>query len=237
MSHFLGQIILLSTTWVLTSCGGGNFVANDTIGSPEQSKSEAHAKAEKPKQKSSHSGGLPEGVYGGHFDVDTFDGNNNKLEHIHEFDDKYQTNGIVFLGSLNFPEKKSGLSLQSFLDDNGLADSVFRLKLINTNLNKSAALVVNGDRFAGGAQPDSNRLYSLSSKNPNATQLTHLSLTVDERAILDGVFSSSTPSCVQKNKLGPNKEKRNGAFTLEILDEAGQLIWEISIYQHGNGCI
>ena len=224
--------------FILAGCGSSTFTASDGIMEPQNSQ---EAKAGKKKggfnssAPSSNSGpartgSLPEGVYGGHFDVDTFDGDNNKLAHVHEFDDKYQTNGIVFFGNLNF-DGKGGLEF----DDGGA--SVFKLRLVNAEVSKSAVFRVNGKAYSHGSLPDPDQLYSIrSNAGSGVIQVTEMSFTIDEEAIINGSFSSSVPGCVQKDTPGPQGQKRNGAFTLEVLDRNNNIVWEISIYEHGDTC-
>lgn len=232
------KLCLLS---LLASCGSSSFSSNDQIVEPENGlEARGNTGLQTASEEPAESGSLEEGVYGGHFDVDTFDGNNKKLEHVHEFDDSYQTNGIVFVGEENFSKKHSGLSLSNYFEEEKLLDTVFRLRLVNSEYNQGAALNINGKRYTHDSLPDSQKLYKLgssSSSNAEYTALTELSLTVDENAFLENLFSVSTPGCVQKNQLGPDNQKRNGALTLEVLDQNENVIWEISVYQHGASCI
>ena len=171
-----------------------------------------------------------DGLSGGHFDVDSFiDGK--RVEHVHEFDDRYMTNGIIMHGNHNFDAGDSGLAL----DTGGVQQ--FKIKLINAQLSRGGFLSINDAVYNFENLPDEAQVYSLSpSDDDNIIHLKKLAVSFQLDAIESLNIRPSEPGCVKKDEPGPSNEKRNGAFTVEVLDVDNNIIWELSAYEHRGDC-
>ena len=183
------------------------------------------------------------GLEDGNFDVVSFDGKGKKIAHVKEFDDLYDTNGIVFHGPLNFKEedekgknkgkdkdkdKSSGLALNI-----GGAEE-FKVHLLNADLSTSCHLEINDVVYNHQKLPPVDRLYTLEGSSENYLDKLAIFFSVD--AINTQTIKTSTPSCVEDDIPGPNNERRNGVCTVEILDNNDVRLWEIAVYSHDGDC-
>ncbi len=169
----------------------------------------------------------PEGVLGGHVDVDTYDESGVSNGHVHEYDNKYNTSVFNYFG----------------LEDGGLTDSVDEILLENAGIDgdtKFKILIGNADlslgvnvsinenydpndpsTFVNGTVYDDTALNDLTIYSLNGvagtTQLTSLLLSLDRDSILNAGLLPSTSGDVKDNEPGKDGEYRNGAFVIQIV--------------------
>lgn len=167
-----------------------------------------------------------EGLWGGHFDVDTSSfispiNNGSTDSHKHEYDDDFNVTGVDFFDTL-------GTNLHTIETDVGDPDQPFRLIVINSDLSIGGRLVVNqtydplnGSTWTPTTIYDNTvdtslPVYSFSGAN-GTTALTQAGIYFHPLAILHGGLHPTNTGCVKDNELGPNNEWRNGAVTIQAI--------------------
>lgn len=165
-----------------------------------------------------------DGLTGGHFDADTFE-ESKRLHHVHAYDDKNDTNQIVYLG--NREEASGKLSLKkSRLFREG---KIFTIKFENAEHSKGAKLKINDRYYSWGILPPSRVTYSINNDNADEN-LTELAVIYDLKSIENGQISCSNPGDVKANK-----KNRNEALVVKLETDDG-LIWEGVTYWHDDDC-
>lgn len=235
-------IILLVTTSLSLSCGNAKFTSNyqpksdedvnvDDNGNPKKD-------ADNKKQKKNNNGDEGNnsvdhhhnhdserenlGLYGGHFDFDSFDENGDLIKHIHEFDNKFNVIGVDYRGGVNYgdSEKTKGIKMPSFGGEN------IKFVIINGDLSSARIKLNNADLKPGHVYNDSS--------------IHRLRIEFDANVINNGKIHASNPGCVKKNTKLRNPGDRNGALTLRaISDKTNSMLWETSLYWHNpkfGGC-
>jgi Tfp pilus tip-associated adhesin PilY1 len=175
------------------------------------------------------------GVSGGHFDPDFYaavSGKLTQLVHHHEYDDTYDVTGVNFLNASD-----SDLNLSKRLG----AGVPFKVLVMNQYLNPAAQLSVGGSRYTNiryyGGMTETTDASSMLAAQPSYTLATVQTLTFnlpmdafaskdwwrDGGAVRSGLIPTTT-GCVNKVNadgstptLGPNGERHNGAFTVQII--------------------
>jgi hypothetical protein len=161
------------------------------------------------------------GLTGGHFDVDTYSSTlpTKSDGHIHEYDDKFDTN---IIDAFNFEDDK----LHNIQEDIDPDDAeIFRLVVVNGHRNAGGDLEINGvdnDVLSYGYKGEGSQLYTLNAATAalydNVELLTSLSITYDEGAILDGGLRGTVTGDVKKNELSPEGELRTGALSVMAVE-------------------
>ena len=184
------------------------------------------------------------GVEGGHFDLDTAtsvydDGDGDTNQHVHEYDDRYNTNTADF-----FNLENSGFDE---VDETIPANRPFYIRVANGDLSPRVALEING--VAHNVSTVQHGPFSLSGV-AGTTQLSSLRAIVASDSILNAGLVSSQPSCVIRNRFSNDGRYRNGALVIQaipsdqialvdsILGVAGAnqaLLWEAMIFWHEPG--
>ena len=171
----------------------------------------------------------PTGLACGHFDADTFEGDNKLLKHVHAYDDKYGTDRIVYYG---VDEAPGNLALEAggAID----ANSVFRIALANAGASPGATLSINQQYYSASlGVPDPNQLYSISNYGGNVMQLTELAAIYQFASICDAKIACSEPSDVKKDPV-----YRNQAFRVQLISATdNSLLWEGVTYWHDKDCV
>ena len=197
------------------------------------------------------------GVSGGHFDLDTSTaiyspnfGITNK--HEHEWDDKHDLTSVDFfqIAGSGFDEIDNTLSV----------NQKFYITVANAPFSTSGVLDINGEHHnvvdyqqdtmnKMAADKDLIQAYmlgkpSLAQQEDGIKQLSSLKLNFDVNAILSGGLIPTNTGCVKKNQPGMNKEYRNGALLVQVLDSTAYqidpvlghatkgLLWEASVFWH-----
>lgn len=200
-------------------------------------------------------GNASEGIIGGHFDLDTSHlvygpSAGTTDHHVHEYDDKYKTNGADF-----FNLAESGLGkIQATI----APTKRFILIVANAELSRGGILEVNGSVTNVLAAQDKNRaqlgmgvtpqIYTIGpSSAPDDVKLGSLKLYFDKNVIAQSGLIPTATGCVRKNQPGAKGEYRNGALVLQALDAEkfkidpatgvasatdGGLLWEATVFWH-----
>ena len=183
---------------------------------------------------------VDDGIVGGHFDVDTFyvedlgkkgkkgkndDGGFKLKEHVHEYDDKYSTNGVHFFGPSNGSDKADEVKIDDLIP----ADLKFGVKLLNTKFNQGGYLYIGETAYGYNNLPDPQKEYT-------KADLGKLSIVFDLDSLTENGIQPATPKWVKDNDLGPEDSRRSGALTLQIIDlSTGKVLIECSVYWHKDG--
>jgi Tfp pilus tip-associated adhesin PilY1 len=178
------------------------------------------------------------GISGGHFDVDfysTSSGSFAKIQHVHEYDDKYDVTGVNFL---NASDSKLNLATK-------LATNVeFKVLVMNQYLNPASLLSVGGGAFVGikdygglttaataGAALAGLPTYTLANVNTLAWKMPLDGFKSkdwwgDGGTVRAGLIPTQT-GCVNKvnsngsaadaSNIGLNGERHDGAMTVQII--------------------
>lgn len=245
-------IHLISFTFLIFSvqCGKDVFVSVSDLNIPGQNSGDPFSGEGNPFAEGGNPslpqleapGSLPEGLRGGHFDLDTSsqiyapnDGETDK--HIHEYDDKHEVNGADFFKLL---DRNLG-EIDEHIADN----QPFILIVANAQLSTGAVLEINGRRAKAidyqksGVRP----VFSIGAAS-GAAQLTSLKLSFAPTAIETGGLVPTETGCVVSNRPGFNGEYRNGALVLQALDAndysinpatgtaSSGLLWEATLFWH-----
>ena len=165
------------------------------------------------------------GIKGGHFDVDTFEGNKN-LKHVHAYDDKNSTNSIVYHGPFNQAKGKLSLLGSKKVSKN----TIFTISLQNSNHSKGAKLKINENYYNWSKLPP-NKTYSIS--NPAADQLvSELSVEYDTNSIAKGMIVCTDPKKVKRDPT-----HRDRALVVKLRQPSDNtLLWEGVSYWHDKDC-
>ncbi|MFK7824421.1 MAG: hypothetical protein AB8G05_09700 [Oligoflexales bacterium] len=183
---------------------------------------------------------VEDGIKGGHFDVDTFyrddmdkkgkKGKNGhdsfKLkEHVHEYDDKYSTNGVNFFGPSNGSDKADEVKIDDLISEN----IKFGIKLVNAKFNQGGFLYIGDTAYGYNNLPDPKKEYTKS-------DIGKLSIVFDLDSLSENGIQPATPKWVKDNDLGPEDSRRSGALTFQIIDlSSGEVLIECSVYWHKDG--
>ena len=144
------------------------------------------------------------------------------MTHVHEYDKKFMTNGVIFLGASNGSSKADEVMVNGMIPE----DKKFGIKLINAEYNTDGVLYVNDSVYNYENLPDSSAEYTVS-------QIKRLSIVFSLDSLKEGGLHPSTPSAVKKDVQGPNGSRRSGAMTVQLIDsETGEIIVEGSVYWH-----
>lgn len=188
-----------------------------------------------------------DGLTDGHFDVDTSiaifnDGDGRTEAHIHAFDDRYNVNGVDVLD----------LADERLLDfeDTLPEGAPFKLIVVNEGLSPGAAVTLNGKaiRVKDFNRYVSNKVFRIDGdddENSTHIEISELKVAFEIDAISNSRIVVSETKCVQNNEFGVNGEYRNGALLLQAISVGGAinpntgaaasgLLWEMSIFNHGN---
>ncbi|NRA67736.1 MAG: hypothetical protein HRU19_24860 [Pseudobacteriovorax sp.] len=258
-------LIILLMVWPL-ACTESVFKSNKTADKKKEAPSEADAVSEviaeteiemSEEPSSAAPVVLPEielevseqGLIGGHFDVDTSTqiyelGEGETDGHVHEYDDKYQVNGVNFLAVLN--------DELSNLQDVIPAGVPFILHVVNGNLSPGAVIEVNNrQQYANvyNEDPGFAKVTYIFSPDDVAGRLKSFSVRFKKDALAGKGLIGTGTDCVRSNEPGKNNEYRNGALLVQALDAGnyevdpvyGQatkgLLWEGAIFwHHDDGC-
>lgn len=166
------------------------------------------------------------GIEQGHFDLDTFDFEGYRLKHVHEYDDKYNTNGYIFWGESN------GSSVQ---DENQFylqQGQEFYVRVLNFEANKDALITINNEQIryddASSHSLDYTTLASYS-----ADSLFYLAVSFPLDALNRDGIRGTEPKKVEHNEAGPGGSYRNGALTVQLIDvDSESVLVEGSLYWH-----
>lgn len=191
----------------------------------------------------------PEGIVGGHFDLDTssvvYPFNAGDTDgHVHQYDDKYQINGVNFFDIRDTKLQNVQTVLQPVQN--------FYIKVVNANLSPAAVIEINGIMFKvadyAAGNNWSEKKFSLTAKD-GLIQLKSLSLRFPKDAILQNGLIGTETGCVRSNTPGKQQEYRNGALLFQVIDAdnytidpvmgyaTSGLLWEASVFwHHENGC-
>ncbi|MBL1274476.1 MAG: tandem-95 repeat protein [Ectothiorhodospiraceae bacterium] len=205
------------------------------------------------------------GLIGGHFDVDTSDyiakvGDGSTRKHTHEYDDKFNVDGIDA-----FRMKDRHKNLASLIEP----DQKFKIISINADLSPGARIAINSD-YVGldsssyqlatdydNASLASLPVYSLSGVD-GTLKLDNLGVYFDRLAIINNNLHPTNTGDVRKNVPGKLSEWRNGAYVLQVVavNDAGTdefatdvsksnggvqgvatdgLLWEMTVFWHWKG--
>lgn len=180
------------------------------------------------------------GIEGGHFDVDTFyvehlDGKSKKgkddaagfklKKHVHEYDDKYSTNGVNFFGPSNGSDKADEVKIDELIPSN----LKFKIKLVNSKFNQGGFLYIGETAYGHNNLPDESQVYT-------KAELKKLSIVFDLDSLKENGIQPAQPKWVKENDLGPENSYRSGALTVQIIDSSsGKVIIECSVYWHKDG--
>jgi hypothetical protein len=187
------------------------------------------------------------GLLGGHIDVDTSReyypfGAGLTDAHVHEYDKKYQLNGLDFFNLIDVDLSNSN-RFTSYQDN-------FKIVILNSNLSPGAVFIINGHKMGVETfnRLTKDLLFRIGpTQNLNEISLTELKLTFAIDSLLDGQVFKSSPKCVSANIPGLNGDYRNGALTIQFvspnsifdpLSGAAQtgLIWESAVFWHDSDC-
>ena len=181
------------------------------------------------------------GVQGGHFDLDTAvrvydDGEGDTTKHVHEYDDRYETNAADFF-NLAHPDYDE-------VDESIPENRPFYIRVANGDLSPRVALEINGVQHP--ISTVQHGPFSLSGV-ANTTQLRSFRAIVASDSILNAGLVSSQPSCVIRNRFSDDGRYRNGALVIQAIpsDQIGMidavlgvaaadqaLLWEAMIFWH-----
>jgi hypothetical protein len=208
--------------------------------------------------------GYGEGLYGGHFDVDSSTtlypiGAGASDAHDHGFSDDYEVTGVDFFDM-------HGGKVHEITDDITDVDQPFKLIIANSDLSNGARVVLNGTyndqdyttwTKATIYDDTTPTVYSLSGAG-NTTKLSSAGVYFHWLAIPLGQLHHSQTGCVKGNDAGANGEWRNGALTVQAvavntdgtdaytadtsLSAGGSqgvarsgLLWEMTVFNHWGG--
>ncbi len=200
----------------------------------------------------------PEGLHGGHFDLDT----SHKVyplsagttdHHVHEYDDKYHTNTMNFFG---LADPKFG-EIQELIPD---PQQRFVLIVSNAELSKSGMLQINNNvlNVLDYQNASRSKLQSGGSLQvftlgvPQVAgdqQLSSFKLAFPVDAIASGGIIPTATGCVRKNEPGAKGEYRNGALVVQavradavdldpslgVARSSSDLLWEATVFWHWDG--
>lgn len=248
---FISSVLGLSTlVFMSTSCNDSAFSRNGAQ-APLSEDSSSPPAYQGP-------GIAEEGIVGGHFDLDTSHlvyapSAGTTDHHVHQYDDKYQTNGADFFNLL-----EAGLGeIQTVIP----AQKRFILIISNAELSTGGRLEINGSSqnvltfqnqgrglIANGASPQA---YTIGTPTKAGDlKLSALKIYFDKDVIAQNGLVPTETGCVRKNQPGAKGEYRDGALIIQALDAdlnkidpatgvasatGGGLLWEATIFWHRDG--
>jgi hypothetical protein len=168
------------------------------------------------------------GISGGHFDLDTYAGNNlERPTHEHQYDDKCKTTGVDFLTNNTCGKKID-------IDDTIGNNIPFTLEVLNANLSVEAVININGLNYPVTTFSNFATIFVTAGSSSGAIQLSSLSVNFPKEVIsISNGIVSLTPSVAQK--INQTSELyRGGALTLRAVNPSNrsEVLWEAAIYRH-----
>ncbi len=172
---------------------------------------------------SGESGGYEDvGLSGGHFDVDVFDWSNQLTYHEHQYDDRFDVQGLDYLS--DGCDSGGGLCWEKNLES--MDTNRIRVELTSTNFsNGTVVFHTQGSHLEGS-------IGSGFSRDLDPTSLMQFSVNFDEICDIYG----SSPEMVQVDDAS-----RSGVLTMKVYDiepeDSGldaQLLHEVSVYRHSD---
>lgn len=183
------------------------------------------------------------GVPGGHFDLDTslmnYPFNQGKTDHhVHEYDDKFKTNGVDFFDMID--DKFTAVPQVD-------GSKTFYIIVGNATLSPGAKIVVNGKSYSAADWVKQQMQTKFSISGSNGTKLTALKVTFDAKTDISKQLVGTETKLVVSNTADANGAYRNGALTLQFLDvdkveldnklgvaalPSTGLVWEATLFHH-----
>lgn len=166
----------------------------------------------------------PPRLVGGHFDLDSYSGYDNKGLHTHMWSDDYGSSFELIGNSFDDVLQGKPKSVNTYISNK---NQKFIIGVVNGSLSPGVRLKINNTTECSAA--DYNKgcnqsygpptIYSLNSGVLGATQLTSLNVSVDYDAIIGGKIIPTSTGFVNTSSSLPGKfgEYRNGALVLQFI--------------------